>query len=75
MFRHTAGLGTGLSSFMAGLTLGIVVSRLGARFCVRVVAGQAADARVVWVVASAAPEPVRLEANVIDTVVLSSHDV
>ena len=49
--RHPTGFGSDLSTAMAGLALCIIVSRLCAEFCMRVVAGQTTDARVVGVVA------------------------
>ena len=51
LFLDTTGFGFGFSAAMAGLALGVIVSRLGAGLGVRVVAGQATDARVVGVVA------------------------
>src|ERR1035441_10184430 len=77
VFRHAAGFGFGfgLSAAMAGLALCVIIARLSADFRVWVVAGQATDARVVGVVAQASPKPVRLEANVIDTVILPDHTV
>ena len=69
VFRHRTGFGFNLSAPMTGLALCVIVSRLYAGFCVRVVAGQATNARVIGVVAFTAPKPIRLEANVVDAVV------
>ena len=69
------GFGFDFSAAMAGLAPGVIVRGLGAGFGVGVVAGEATDARVVGVVADAAPKPVRLEANVVDAVVFLHHDL
>ena len=75
VLRHWTGFGVDLSAAVAGLALCVIVSRLCAGFSVRVVAGQATDARVVGIVASAAPKPVRLEASVVDAVIFLHHDL
>ena len=75
MPRHPAGFGSRLSAPVAGLTLGVVVGQLCVECYMRVVAGQATDARIVGIVASAAPKPVWLKANVTDVVVFVNHDI
>ena len=74
VFCDVTGFGFDFSAAMAGLALCVIVARLSAHLRVRVVAGHATDARIVGIVAQAAPKPVRLEANVIDAVVLTNHD-
>src|SRR5580658_7401806 len=55
VFRHLTGFGLDLPAAMAGLALCVIVSRLYAEFLVRIVAGNATDARVVGIVAFTAP--------------------
>ena len=51
--RDSAGLGHGLATAVAGEAFGVVIDRLAADFAVRIVAGQATDARIVGIVALA----------------------
>src|SRR5271157_3702349 len=61
---HLAGLRARFPAAVAGQTLWVVIERLAAQFVVRVMAREATDPRVIRVVALAARQPVRLEANV-----------
>jgi hypothetical protein len=55
VFRDRTGFGFDLPAAVAGLALCVIVSCLYAEFLVRVVAGHAADARVVGIVALTSP--------------------
>ena len=53
-----------LCAAVAGQALGVEIHRRGSEVVVRIVARQAADARIVWVVAFAARQAIRLKADV-----------
>ena len=74
VFRYRTSLGSGLPSAVTRLALRVIVYGLCTGFGVGVMAGQATDSRIVGVVALAAPKPIRLEANVVDTVVFLYRD-
>jgi len=49
---------------MTGLAFRVVIGWFAAHFVVRIMAGEAANSRIIGVVAPAPSQPVRLEANV-----------
>jgi len=75
VFRDAAGFGFCFSARMTGLALRVVVGWLRTDFFMRIVTGYAADARVVGVVAKAAPEAIRLKADVGEVVVAAIDDI
>jgi len=67
VFGNRTGLGAGFSAGMTTQTSGIEIHGLRFEVVVRIVAGHAADARVLRVIALAAGQPVRLEADIRNT--------
>ena len=68
VFGHRTGLGSGFPARMTGQAFGVEIYFLRIiEVVVRVVAGQAADTRVVRVIAFAPRQPVRLETDVSNT--------
>lgn len=65
-FSYPAQLGARLSSAMVSLTFVVVSRRVRHQFLVRVVAGQATDARIIRVVALAPGQTIGLKTDVPD---------
>lgn len=63
---HRTSFGAGFSPTMASLALCIIFYRIALYFMMRIMAGEAADSRVLYVVTLTAGQAVRLEANVVD---------
>ena len=65
--RYRARFRSGLSALMACLTLSVVIDGPGVHFLVRIMAGHAANALIIRVIAFTAGQSIGLEANVRDT--------